>query len=413
MKNRFGRLIVAVCPLAGVVLLGARTVAAIDAMKADGGRDVHGAAPVFEESQNGRRSLVADAYENLPLTFERNQGQADPSADFVARGRGYTFTLNSSRTVLLLAPETSNRSAGLKSAARSLLSVQLLGANGAASGEGLDEQSGKTNYFLGNDRRKWRAGIKNYAKVYYRDVYPGIDLVYYGNRRELEHDFIVAPGADPTRIRMKFDGVDKLGVAANGDLELRLNTGAPVFLRRPDIYQERDGLRDHVAGRYSIKNKREVQVVLGDYDSTRPLIIDPVMSYATYLGGSNTSAANAIAVDADGNAYVTGETTSADFPTTAGTVQPTTSRSPVAFVAKLNSTGTALIYSTFLGGNQNGFSDRGLSIGVDSSGNAYVTGITDAPDFPTQNAAQASIGGNTDAFVAKLDSTGSTLLYST
>jgi hypothetical protein len=190
--------------------------------------------------------------------------------------------------------------------------MKLVGANPEPQVMGLDELPGKVNYFLGNDPTKWRTDVPTYAKVRYKDIYPGVDLVYYGNQRQLEYDFIVAPGADPTAVTLAFQGAEKLDIDAQGDLRLRL-AGGDLRLHKPRIYQQVNGTRHEIPGGYVLNPKAQVvRFQLGPYDPGQPLIIDPVLSYSTYLGGSG------IAVDAAGNAYVTGTTFSTDFPTTPG-----------------------------------------------------------------------------------------------
>ncbi|MGB2898763.1 MAG: SBBP repeat-containing protein, partial [Candidatus Acidiferrum sp.] len=295
-----------------------------------------------------------------------------------------------------------------KNTAHSTLRMKLVGANVATVVEGLEPLPGKSNYFIGNDPAKWRTDIPTYAKVRYKAIYPGADLVYYGNQQQLEYDFVLAPGADPRIIRLAIAGSEKLEAGTDGGLVLR-TTGGEVRLHKPIVYQQVSGTRKEVTGRYVLRGKREIGFEVAAYDANRPLIIDPVLSYSTYLGGSAGDFGNAIAVDASGNAYITGFTNSANFPTK-NAFQAALGAANDAFVAKLDPTGSALVYSTFLGGTMNDF---GNGIAVDASGNAYVTGSTNSVNFPTKNPFQAAFGGGgSDVFVAKLDTTGS-LIYST
>src|SRR5258706_347616 len=347
---------------------------------------------------------VIESYGKLPLQFEANRGQTHEDVHFLARGAGYSLYLTAGEAVLLLANPDA------KAQKRSFaLRMSLVGAAREPVVTGLDELPGKANYFIGKDRSNWRTNVPTYAKVQYRNVYPGVDLVYYGNQRQLEYDFVVAPGADTKKIALRFRGADKLEIDVEGNLVLR-TAGGDIHQHKPVIYQEIDGFRREVAGGYVRKGADRVGFQLAAYDTTRPLIIDPVvLSYSTYLGGGAGDFSNGIAVDAAGNAYVTGFTASSDFPTTAGTFQPNFGGAGGAFVTKLNPTGSALVYSTYLGGSG---ADWGNGIAVDSGGNAYVTGITFSTDFPTTAGAfQSAVSGG--AFVTKLDPAGSALVYST
>jgi hypothetical protein len=278
---------------------------------------------------------------------------------------------------------------------------------------GLNELEGKSNYFIGNNPRKWHSAVPNYAKVKYENVYPGIDLVYYGNQRQLEYDFVLAPGAEPEAIQLSFQGADKIDMDTQGDLILTAGT-TTVCQHKPKVYQNMEGVQREIPGSYVLNDRRRVAFRLAAYDKTRPLVIDPVLVYSTYLGGTGEEGAEAISVDALGNAYVTGYTLSSDFPTADGPQLIAGGKRDV-FLAKLNATGSALVYSTFLGGRQY---EEGTDLAVDSSGNVYVTGVTLSNDFPTANPFQpisdhGAATGNGDAFVTKLNTTGSALVYST
>ena len=270
---------------------------------------------------------------------------------------------------------------------------------------------GKSNYFIGSDPQKWLKNIPSYTGVQYRNVYPGVDLIYYGNQRQLEYDWVVAPGANPNSINLAIEGARRMHIDAQGDLVLSTE-GGEVRQRKPVFYQEDGGVRKLVSGRYVIRDRNKVGFEIGAYDTSKPLVIDPVLLYATFLGGSNFEEALGIKVDSSGNAYVTGYTFSNNFPTTAGALKTSFGAGSIhAFVAKLNNTGTAFLYSTYLGGSGE---DRGFSIALDSASNAYVTGLTTSIDFPVpSDAAQHSLGGGTDAFIVKLNSAGNSLLYST
>jgi uncharacterized protein (TIGR03437 family) len=369
-------------------------------------------------------ALIA-SYGKLPLSFEANQGQVDGQVKFLARGRGYTLFLTGTEAVLALnqpqRPQRTRREGFLPASAPSAssavdLRLKLINANPRPEVRGLEELPGKSNYFIGNDPSGWRTNVPTYAKVEYRDVYPGVNLVHYGNGGQLEHDFVVAPGADPSLIRLAVEGADKMELNAQGDVVLRAGNG-DVRLRRPVVYQEIDGARQEVVGSFVLGTRRaafrtphsqEVGFELGNYDATRPLVIDPVLTYSTYLGGSSGDNAQAVAVDASGAAYVTG-TTWGGFPT-AGGLHLASGGYTDAFVTKLNATGSAVVYSTYVGG---GFWDYGYGIAVDASGAAYVVGYTESGDFPTASPLQATLRGTSEAFVAKLNAAGSALMYST
>jgi hypothetical protein len=366
---------------------------------------------------------VLETYGRLPLAFEANQGQADPQVKFVSRGAGYNLFLTPTEAVLTLRKGSrqeqntpATKPLTLPSENSAVLHMKLIGGNSKADVFGQDELPGKSNYFIGNDPKKWHAGVPQYARVRYANVYPGVDLVYYGNQREMEYDFVLQPGADPGAIRLGIEGATKLRLV-DGDLVLS-SAGGDVHLRSPKIYQEANGVRHEVRGGYVVQGKNEVGFSLGAYDRRRALIIDPVLAYSTYLGGSigdpsygaPVDFARGIAVDAAGKAYVTGFTSCDDFPT-ANPLQATFAGYTDVFVTKLNVDGSALIYSTFLGGSGD---DDGAGIAVDSAGNAYISGATFSTDFPTVNAIQPAFGGGSDdGFAAKINPDGSALVYST
>ena len=358
------------------------------------------------------------AYGNLPLSFEPNQGQTDSQVEFLSRGRGYTLFLTATEAVLSLrkpaAPKANvapkaNRAEDSEDTGGAVLRMKLVGANPSPRVTGLEELPGKSHYFIGNDPAKWRRNVPTYAKVKYEAVYPGVDLVYYGNQGQLEYDLIVSPGADPEAIHLAFGGGGELEIDVQGDLALHAGDGQ-VRLQKPLVYQEADGIRQEISAAYVLNARRQVGFEVGTYDADKPLIIDPVLSYSTYLGGNFVDRGFGIAVDGAGNTYVTGGTNSTDFPT-ANPFQAVFPGGPVdAFVTKLNATGSALVYSTYLGG---GGDDQGFDITVDDSGNAYVTGHTDSTDFPTAGPIQVVNRGLSDAFVTKLNAAGNDLFYST
>ncbi len=375
---------------------------------------------ISSDNEAKKNLQIAGSYGKLPLHFEPNRGQTDESIKFFARGKGYGIFLQDKSATLVLSelPKTKNRKP--KTA---VLQMNLVGAN-SADANGADEFSSKTNYFIGKDSSKWQTDVANYGKVEFEKVYDGVDLVYYGNQRRLEYDFVVAPNADTAQIKLNFEGAKSVKIdEKSGDLLLETALGT-IRQHKPFAYQEIDGERREVAAIYSIENPKTkdqrpktITFKLADYDKSKELVIDPILAYSTYLGGDRTDYGTDITVDADGNAYVTGYTLSTTFPVTAGALK--TTLLPIAssvygwdaFVSKINPSGTSLVYSTYLGTNQG--SDIGYGIAVDAGGNAYITGGTDHASFPTVNAHQPTFGGNGDAFIAKLNPTGSALLFST
>ena len=379
-------------------------------------------APVSADSH---KRIVA-GYGNLPLSFEANRGQTDLQVKFLSRGRGYGLFLTGTETVLALSrannvPAQDELSAGsvreegalnprATDPISAVLRMKLAGANPAAYVVGIDELPGRSNYFIGNDPKKWHTNVPHYARVKYARVYPGIDLIHYGNQQQLEYDFVVAPGANPETIRLSFEGAKAMEIDAQGDLVLHTAAGE-IREHKPVVYQEIAGVRQTISASYALRNEDEVGFAIAQYDRSQPLVIDPVLSYSTYLGGGGSDWGSGIAVDSAGNAYVTGSTSSADFPTTAGALQKNSGGGSDAFVVKLNPAGSQVVYATYLGGSD---SDKAAAIAVDSAGNTYVTGSTSSTDFPTTpGEVQTSPGGSMNAFVAKLNSVGSQLVYST
>jgi len=358
---------------------------------------------------------LSDAYGRLPLSFEVNEGQADATVDFIAHGPGYVLLLTSGEAVLNLRQRPAP-SAGAEPATGetpSVVSVQLHGAADKPTVAGLEELPDTANYFLGNDPSQWHTGIPTYAQVQYQAVYPGIDMVYHANQGQLEDDFVVGPGVDPSVIRLAVAGAEQVQLDDAGELVVHV-PGGQLRQAAPVIYQDGPQGRQVVAGSYVLNDLGEIGFGVSAYDATRPLIIDPVLVYSTFLGGNGDDNGLAIAVDAGGNAYVSGFTEStAGFPGTPGAFQRTFGGGFAdAFLTKLNPTGTAVVYSTFLGGNGG---DAGAGIAVDAAGNAFVTGLAESTNFPTTpDAFQRTFGGGqADAFVAKLNPTGTTLTYST
>ena len=286
--------------------------------------------------------------------------------------------------------------------------MSLVDGNPRPELQGTEEQPGTINYFIGNNPRQWLTGIHGFSGVKYSQVYPGIDLVYYGNQRQLEYDFNLTAGAEPARIRIEFKGAKGVQVDDQGGLVIQLEGGS-LHWAKPLAYQESEEGRQEVACQFVLRAENQIGFQVGAYDKARPLVIDPVLIYSTYLGGSDFDVATAIAVNGSGNVYVAGDTASVNFPTLSA-LDSTANGSNDVFVAKLNPAGTALVYSTYLGGSGDDFA-QGLAI--DSTGNAYITGSTTSPNFPPKNAYQSSYNGAGDVFLSKLGPFGTNLLYST
>ncbi len=377
-------------------------------------------APTRPPSAQQRIALFA----RLPLRFEPNRGQTDGRVKFLARGLGYTLFLTSNAAVLAFSSTPPSSQPKPSTSPRRVFRLELLGTHPAAPVWGEEALAGESNYFLGNDPRRWQTHIPTYAQVRYHHLYRGVDLVYYGHQGQLEYDFVVEPGADPKAIRLGIEAgksrvesrKSKVAIDAHGDLVIETD-GGEVRLHKPVVYQPKVSLKSQfrtqnselLNGRYVLTADKRVSFEVEDYDRSRPLIIDPVLSYSTYLGGTGGDVANGIAVDSSGNAYIAGITNSTDFPT-ASPEQGTSQGNGDAFVAKLNSTGSALVYSTYLGGTG---ADTATAIAVDASGDAYVTGTTTSPNFPTTSGVfQPGYAGNGDAFVTQINSAGSKLVYS-
>jgi hypothetical protein len=321
---------------------------------------------------------------------------------FLARSSGMTLFLTSTETVFLTT--------------RSVVRMRLVGANPEPDMQGVDPLPGRQHALIGRDSSRWRTDVPTYARVRHRGVYRGIDVLYYGaDGRQLEYDFVVAPGADPGVIRLAFDGVDRLRVDDRGDLVLDVGQTHLRF-GKPRVYQTAAGGRRDVAGAWALENTSTVSFRLGSYDRRQVLVIDPTVAVASYLGGNDTDQAFAVTLGSDGAVFVTGNTASMNFPTTAGSFRASPSGAVDAFVVKLNNALTTAVYSTFIGGSGD---DAGRGIAVDAAGNAYVTGFTTSADFPTTpGAVQPSrppgqAAGVADAFVVKLNPQGSALVYGT
>ncbi len=406
---------------------------------------------IWAQNPGGVSGQVSDAaktlspkiradYGKLSLSFEVNDGQADARVRFVSRGGGYSLFLTGDEALFALrkpradqnpAAQSSNpvSKSGEASSASvpdppfdQMLRMKLVGANSAPRVSGLDEFPGKANYFVGDDQSLWHTNVRTYGRVKYESIYPGVDLVFYGNQGQLENDFIVAPGTDPSAIRLAFRGSKKPRVDKRGDLILALD-GGEVRLKKPTIYQQVGDTKQPVKGRYVLMADA-VGFQVAQFDRTKPLVIDPALKYATYLGGNGIDYGQAIAADSSGNAYVAGFTFGVagnPYSDTFPLLHPIQSSlfKECAFISEINAAGTALVYSTFLcdvRGSNFTPASYARAIAVDAAGNAYVAGDTytdGTPHFPTVNALQPTAPPGSNAFVAKIAAGGTALLYST
>jgi hypothetical protein len=363
-------------------------------------------------------------YGDLPLSFEANQGQASNSVRFLSRGSGYTFFLTPGEAVLAFSQNRTEKDRAEKDPTEkgqndthTVLHMRLDGSSGDARVSGVDPLPGTSNYFYGQDSSQWRTGVPTYRKVAYDNIYPGIKLVYYGNQRQLEYDFVVSPGADPSVIRLSIGGANKVAVDGDGNLILHSDDG-DVRLLAPKAYQNIHGQRREIAGHWQLAADNTAGFQLAAYDHGQALVIDPVLLYSSFLGGSQNTTITRIATDAAGNAYVAGYTNSGDFPASPTPESSTfgggtTSRG--AFVAKIDPTGSSLLYTTYLSGSVD---EKATGLAVDASGNVYVTGNTHSPDFPVMGAfhsacAVNATGSCSDAFLTKIAPAGNSLVYST
>ena len=365
--------------------------------KTTGSETGGGAGP---ESNKAR---VKREYGRLPMNFEVNQGQADDSVKFLARGHGYQVFLTDGEAALVLQREKSG------APQPNILRIKPVGAR-AGKGAGYDLLPTKSNYLIGNDPSQWRAGIANYARVEYSEIYPGINLAFYGTQQALEYDFIVAPGVDPNNITISIEGADQIELNDDGDLVLRV-AGEKVYHRSPLTYQgDRSAAAARgVRSRYVLKGGNQIGFAVESYDASKPLVIDPVIDFSTYLGGAGDDLGLGIALDASGAAYITGSTGSNNY-TTQSPIQPVNNGGLDVFVTKISAGAPSIAFSTYFGGVG---SDVGAAIAVDIAGNCYVTGATTSTDLPTRMPFQPTNRGGNDAFVAKFNAAGSDIIYST
>lgn len=370
------------------------------------------AAPASQKEHS--TVIKPDVLGQIPLSFEANKGQLDSRVKFTARGSGYNLFLTSDEAVISLprkaikAKNNQNEERELRMRFENVNKVSRINARG--------KLANKTSYLIGNQSSKWRTDIPNYSHVEYENVYDGIDVVYYGNQRQLEYDFVVAPGGDHKQIKVNFIGAERIEISEDGDLILN-SKGQEMKLKAPVTYQMIDGIKKVIPSNYVLSRdtSTETQVPtvgfdVDAFDRRKELIIDPVLVYSTYLGGSGSEDPSSIAIDSAGNTYLIGYTDSSNFPL-AGAMQSTYGGNPQdIFVSKLNAAGNALVYSTYIGGNGQ---DNGSDIAVDADGNAYITGYTGSTNFPMASPMQSRLTGLYNAFVAKLNPSGSQLVYST
>lgn len=346
-----------------------------------------------------------DLLTRFPVEFEVNQGQHDPEVRFLARARGYEFYLTEAGAIFML-PRI-----GVGHDARKPEMVYLKFVNGRSSPviQSLGEAAHRTHYLIGDDPSQFRTDIANFERVVYGDVYPGVDVVFYGQNGRIEYDFILKPGSDLSNIELAFVGARDVRIGSEGDLVVETASGT-ITQHRPTVFQEVDGKRALVAGGYRSVGTNRFKFEVAAYDRTQPLTIDPILTYSTYMGGTSAETGQAIAVDAAGNAYITGSTSSSNFPTL-GAYQGSRAGTTDVFVTKINAAGTGLVYSTYIGGRSSTSSATGIAI--DGSGNAYVTGTTTSNTYPTTaGVVQGAISGG-GGFVTKLNAAGNTLVYST
>ncbi|HTV60766.1 MAG TPA: SBBP repeat-containing protein [Verrucomicrobiae bacterium] len=377
----------------------------------------------------------SERYRKLPMAFVANEGQASPETRFTSQGKGYSVLLANQGAILALR-EAGARSAPGKSPKgfrawstkqirkeeTSVLALGLAGATLNAPMIGLDKLPGRTDFFIGDNRQNWRTNVPSYSQVKYEGVYPGVDLLFYGSQQHLEYDFNLAPGANAQEIALNVRGAKELKIGAKGALEIRTQAGTVEF-EKPLAYQEIAGQRKEVAANFELAANGQIRFSLAAYDHSAPLVIDPVLNYSTYLGGSaNGDAAYGIAVDASGDAYVAGVTYSTTFPNTSNAYNqnapgPSTATNGAVFVTEMDPTGATELYSTYLSGSGG---ESGYAVAVDSSENIYVTGVTYSIDYPTTtngyNPGPLASNTNGTAFLSVINPAASgtaSLVYST
>jgi hypothetical protein len=355
------------------------------------------------------KERIQEAYGKLPVLFIENQGQLDSMVEYYIKTPAQTLYFTKDGIIFDLTRCDQAEASGMADsrAERLVFSLDFMGANREPTIKGTGKDSAVVNYLTGDNPGKWHTDIPTYREVVYHEIYPAIDLRLLGKGNVLEYDFTVRPGACPDDIALVYNGIDSLRIE-NGELVAGTAFG-DIEQDRPYTYQQIGDEKIQVDGGFRLGSGNTYGFYVTAYDNRYPLIIDPMLAYSTYLGGSSGDFGYGIAVDASGSAYVTGQTNSSNFPTQ-NPYQETRAGNDDVFVAKLSAGGDSLVYSTYLGGSQG---DYGRGIAVDSTGCAYVTGGTNSGNFPTQNPYQGTNAGNYDAFVARLSAAGTSLVYST
>jgi hypothetical protein len=409
-----------------VGLLGFATVASVALLALgslpvppNSGGPLRGASSRAAQKPSAAERQALDAYAKLPLTFVPNEGQADDTIRYHAQGERYSFSFQTHQALLAFSndPEAASDAVGAGShdaeQSGTAVALRFVGANDHVVIAGEERTTGTVNYLVGADSANWHTGLPVYERVVYRRLWAGIDMSFSGRGGRLKYDFAIAPGASVEDIRLAYRGADDLSLARNGGLVIRTATGV-LRDAPPRSFQVIGGNRVPVESRFEVRGAHSYGFAIEGYDRRYPLIIDPDLLYSTYLGGTRVGvgeSALGVAVDDAGRAFVTGGAGSTDFPTTPGAFDRTLGGFGDAFVTKLNPAGSALAYSTYLGGSRGDFSS---DIAVDDAGRAYVTGITGSANFPTTPGSfDRTFGGSNDAFVTKLNPAGSALAYST
>jgi Beta-propeller repeat len=396
LRDSFARMRSLMIPCRKWIRLGALILMLGGPALADRDRALDGSAsPMDSFRGNTHARELAPSF--APV-FEANDGQADPQVRFLSRGRGAELYLTNREAVLRFGKST-----------RAILRLSLEGGNLLVEPIGLEPKPGHSNYFMGSDAQNWRRSVAHFGRVRYPDVYPGIDMEFHTSGRDFEYDFILQPGRTPQVITVDFVGATHLKTDSEGNLILATAAGN-VCQRKPVAYQVKQNRRIPVDANYVLKGQNRAGFEVGRYDASLPLVIDPVLSFSVFQGGTGLDQAYGIAVDAAGNSYITGTTESVNFPLQSQAAAYPNDNRKNAFVMKLNPQGTSVLYSTYLGGSAD---DEGLAIAVDSAGQALVAGYTDSANFPTASAYRAANSGGRDGFVTRLNPGGNTLLYST